>query len=227
MTRWRTLRADNVESGLSLVELLVSVVLLGVCLVMISGLYVSATRSLGSASALGANTREASNGMNAMARSIRAATANPVASPALADPAIAAATNESLTLFAYVNLGLSTQQPVKIRLEVDAERRLVETRWPSVPLAGGLFSFASTPLSTRILAQTVAPEGSGPPLFSLTDSAGSILPLDIAPTPVQLRSIVTVTVNLTVQTSATDARSAVTLSNTVGMPNVRFAMVGP
>ncbi|WP_105033362.1 prepilin-type N-terminal cleavage/methylation domain-containing protein [Cryobacterium aureum] len=221
--RWRRLRAD--QTGLSLVELLVSVVLLGVFLVMISSLYVSASRSLGSASALGANTREASNGMNAMARSIRAATANPVPSPALADPAIAEASTEALTLYAYVNLGLSTQQPVKIRLAVDAERRLVETRWSSIPQPGGLFTFETTARSTRVLAQTVAPTGSLP-LFTFTDSAGSSLPVDVAPTVVQLRSIVTVTVNLTVQTSTADARSAVTLSNTIGMPNVRL-VVGP
>ena len=223
--RWRRIRTD--QTGLSLVELLVSVVLLGVCLVMISGLYVSATRALGSATALGTSTREASNGMNAMARSIRAATANPVASPALADPAIAEASNESLTLYAYVNLGLSTQQPVKIRLAVDAERRLVETRWASIPHSGGLFTFETTALSSRILAQTVSPSGSGLPLFSFADSAGVVLPVDVAPTPVQLRSIVTITVTLTVQPSTTDARNAVTLSNTVGMPNVRLAVGGP
>lgn len=219
------LRTD--QSGISLVELLVSVLLLGVFLVMISGLYASATRSLGSATALGTNTREASNGMNAMARSIRAATANPVASPGLPNPAIAEASNEALTLYAYVNLGLTTQQPVMIRLAVDTERRLIETRWASIPLAGGLFGFATTPLSTRILAQTVAPAASGLPLFSFADSAGVILPVDVVPTAVQLRSIVTVTVNLTVQSSTADARSAVTLRNTVGMPNVRLAVAGP
>ncbi|WP_104127841.1 type II secretion system protein J [Cryobacterium sp. Y57] len=223
--RWRTIRTD--QTGLSLVELLVSMVLLSVTLVMISGLYVSATRALGSASALGANTREASNGMNAMARSIRAATANPVASPALPDPALSEARNESLTLYTYVNLGLSTQQPVKIRLAVDAQRRLVETRWASIPHPGGLFTFATTALSTRILAQAVAPSGSGLPLFSFADSAGVVLSVDAALTPVQLRSIVTVMVTLTVQSSTADARSAVTLSNTVGMPNVRLAVGGP
>ncbi|TFD06671.1 prepilin-type N-terminal cleavage/methylation domain-containing protein [Cryobacterium sp. TMT1-2-2] len=221
VTRWQLLRAGNRESGLSLVELLVSIVLLGVLLTMTSGLYISATRSLDQAKSLGSNTRQVSNGMNEVARVIRAATANPVAGHPLTDPALEQATAEALTLYAYVNLGMSAQRPVKIQLAVDADRRLIETRWASIALAGGFFTFETTPQSTRIVAETVAPSRTA--LFRYLDSAGVPVASAGAFTATELRSIAAISVNLTVQASVTDSRSAVTLQNTVGMPNVALA----
>lgn len=217
------------DAGLSLVELLVAMLLLGVFMTMISGLYVSASRSLGQARILTANTRQASNAMNEVARDIRAATENPVSGHPLADPALEEATPEALTLYAYVNLGMSAQQPVKIRLALDADRRLIETRWASTALAGGYFTFAATPLSSRILAETVAPSGTA--LFGYRDSAG--LPvlgaggLGTLLTSTERRTVASINVTLTLQGSVTDARSAVTLKNTVGMPNITLSKVSP
>jgi hypothetical protein len=196
-------------------------VLLGVVTAMVTGLYLSASRAVAQAKTLTGNTREASNGMNETARVIRAATENPVAG-ALNAPAIETASNESVTLYAYVNLGMTTQQPVKIRLAVDANRRLVETRWASTTLPGGYFGFQATPQSSRILAETVAPWTS-PKLYVFTyiDSAGAAIPVSSGSlTTAERRRIAAVTVTLTLQASTTDARSAVTLQNTVGMPNV-------
>jgi prepilin-type N-terminal cleavage/methylation domain-containing protein len=213
------------DAGLSLVELLVAMLLLGVFMTMISSLYLSASRSLGQAKLLTANTRQVSNGMNEVARVIRAATENPVSGHPLPAPALIEATPEAVTLYAYVNLGMPTQQPVKIRLSLDADRRLVETRWAATVLSGGYFGFSSVPESSRIIAETVAP--GSPALFGYRDSAG--LPLlgsggdGTLLTSTELRSVASVLVNLTVQATMTDARSAVTLRNTVGMPNVALA----
>ncbi|TFC81525.1 type II secretion system protein [Cryobacterium sp. TMS1-20-1] len=215
------------DAGLSLVELLVAMLLLGVFMTMISSLYLSASRSLGQAKLLTANTRQVSNGMNEVARVIRAATENPVSGYPLPDPALLEATPEAVTLYAYVNLGMPTQQPVKIRLSLDADRRLVETRWAATALSGGYFGFSGEPESSRIIAETVAPGDPGTFLFGYRDAAG--LPLlgsggdGTLLTNTELRSVASVSVNLTVQATVTDARSAVTLHNTVGMPNVAVA----
>lgn len=215
----------NSDAGLSLIELLVAMLLLGVFMTMISSLYLSASRSLGQAKLLTANTRQVSNGMNEVARVIRAATENPVPGHPLPDPALVEATPEAVTLYAYVNLKTPTQQPVKIRLSLDANRRLVETRWAATVLSGGYFEFSSEPESSRIIAETVAPGSTAP--FGYRDAAG--LPLlgsggdGTLLTSTELRSVASVSVSLTVQATMTDARSAVTLRNTVGMPNVALA----
>ncbi|MDJ0347758.1 type II secretion system protein [Cryobacterium sp. PH29-G1] len=217
------------DAGISLVELLVSMLLLGVVMAMISGLYMSASSTLGQAQTLTANTRQASNAMNEVSRVIRAATENPVSGQPLNDPALEEATPEALTLYAYVNLGMSTQQPLKIQLALDADRRLVETRWESTALSGGYFTFSTTPLSSRIIAETVAPSGTA--LFSYLDGAGVPMlggaGLGTLDTSLERRTVSSIAVVLTLQASVTDDRSAVTLQNTVGMPNVTLGRTTP
>ncbi|WBM81191.1 prepilin-type N-terminal cleavage/methylation domain-containing protein [Cryobacterium breve] len=179
----RRRKRTSTDSGLGLTELVVAMALLGIIAAIVFGLYLSATRTISQARSLLSNTREASNGMNEISRVIRAATENPVSGVAVNDPAFtstaaAPITGESVTLYAYVNLTSSSQQPVKIRLALDSSRRLVETVWPATVLSPGFYGFTSTvPTSTRIMAGTVAPQAaSGPSLFTYLLSDGSVLP---------------------------------------------------
>jgi hypothetical protein len=167
---------------------------------------------------------------------IRAATENPVSGQSLNDPAFSSPsteplTGESVTLYAYVNLNSAAQQPVKIRLALDSSRRLVETVWPATVLSPGFFGFTTTvPTSTRIMAGTVAPQvAGGPALFTYLLADGTVLPIPATGTftAAQLRTIAAVAVNLTLQASATNSQSAVTLQNTVGMPNLPLTRTGP
>ena len=162
------------EQGLSLVELLVSMLVLGIVTAMVTGLYVSTMRSVSYAQNLSANTRSVGNGMNEMSRVIRAATDNPVSGVTLSAPALEIAKDESVTFYAYVNLGtpLATQPPIKVQLSLDTSRRLVETTYAAVPLAAGYYSFSSTPESSRLLTETIAPAGT-PSLFSYLKSDGT------------------------------------------------------
>jgi len=227
--RSRTRLAHD-EHGLGLIELLVSMVLLGVICLVVSGFYISTIRTVSHTGSLAGNTREASNGMNEASRVLRAATENPVVSQQLSDPAFVSASTESVTIYAYVNLGSSTQAPIKIRLEVDANRQLVETQWAASGSTNGYFTFTNpTPTSTRILAGTVAAQaGTAPYLFTYLLANGVELPVPAGGfTVAQLRTIAAVTVTLTVQGSTTDARSAVTLQNTVGLPNLPLFRTGP
>lgn len=219
------------DQGMSLVELLVSVMITGVLGVVITSLYVSTVTTTAEVSSLTVNTRQAANGMNEMARVIRAATENPVPGQALNDPAFVSTVAdplgaESLTVYAYVNLNSAAEVPVKIRFSLDAERRLIETQWASTLLSGGYFSFESTPRSTRILASTVAPASpDSPALFRylLADGTELALPPTGTLTADQLRTIAAVHVSLTMQETLTESRAAVTLENTVGIPNLTLS----
>jgi prepilin-type N-terminal cleavage/methylation domain-containing protein len=231
MMRGRVRALDSerhAERGMSLVELLISMLVLGILAAIVSGLYVSTMRGVTYAQALSANTRSVSNGMNEMARVIRAATDNPVSGVTLSAPALETAKAESVTFYAYVNLGtpLATQPPIKVQLNLDANRRLVETKYPAVPLAAGYYGFSSTPESSRILTETIAAAGS-PSLFTYLKADGTaIVPAAAGLTVAERRLITSVRVSVTVTNGSTDARTWVTLQNTVGMPNRGLSLAG-
>lgn len=225
------LAAGSGERGLGLSELLVAMVLFGIVLAVVSGLFVSTQRNFTLSSNITDNTKAASNGMNEAARLIRAGTENPVAGQPLPDPAFVSAANESVTLYAYINLDASVERPIMVRLALDAERRLVESRWAAVSLPDGHWGFpspASRPDSTRTLAQTVAPHASGSPsLFTYLRSDGAPMAGSDAGLPSdQLSTIASVQVTLTVQASLTNAGNPVTLQNTVGIPNLNLNRTG-
>jgi type II secretory pathway pseudopilin PulG len=227
-------RLARSERGIGLTELIVSMALLGIVSLIVMGLYASTMRTVTQARSLSNNTREASNGMNEVSRVIRAATENPVSGQTLNDPAFvstvaAPMTGESVTLYAYVNLTSSTQQPVKIRLSLDANRRLVETQWASIVLSPGFFGFSTTPSSAKIMAGAVAAQvAGGPALFTylLADGTELAVPATGTFTVAQLRTIAAVKVTMTLQASAANTQSAVTLQNTVGMPNLPLTRTG-
>ncbi|WP_241972708.1 hypothetical protein [Cryobacterium cryoconiti] len=179
---------------------------------------------------LSTNARESSNGMNEVSRVIRAATENPV-SGAANQPALEQALNESVTLYAYINLTSSAELPVKIRLSLDSSRRLIETQWPAVefPAGSGFFTFSPTSSSTKIMAGTIAPQtGTRPYLFTYVLKDGTELTTpSTGLTAAQRETVAAITVTMTLQGSATDTRSAVTLRNTVGMPNLPVFRTGP
>ncbi|MFC5928109.1 type II secretion system protein [Cryobacterium melibiosiphilum] len=227
MRRERRERRER-EQGLSLVELLVAMLVLGILAAIVSGLYVSSMRSVSHAEVLTANTRSVSNGMNEMARVIRAATDNPVSGVVLSAPALEAAGAESVTFYAYVNLGtpVATQPPVKVRLNLDANRRLVETKFAAVTLTPGFYGFSATPVSRRILTEAIAPAGT-PSLFRYLQADGTtIVPAATGLTLAERRLVTAVQVSVTVTNGSTDARTWVTLQNTVGMPNVGLSLAG-
>lgn len=221
-------RPPSLDSGISLVELLVSMMIIGILGVIVTSLYVSASRTVSQAQALSTNTREASNGMNEVARVIRAATANPVQGVALSEPALSEAKDEAVTIYAYINLASSAQQPVKIRFSLDASRRLIETQWASYVISPGYYGFNTVPSTTRVMATTVAPTSSGQPqIFSYVKADGSVLAGGTAGLgEADRRLIAAVNVTLRLQATTTNTKSAVTLQNTVGMPNLGLSRIG-
>lgn len=213
------------QRGLTLIELLIAMMLTSLVAAMTIGLFISATRSSTIAQSVDGGTRQAANGMSEMTRMIRAATANPVANPSpgnpLTTPAIVSAAANSITLDAYVNLTGASESPVQVNFAVNAQGQLVETQWPAtttVAGANGNWVFSTTPSSTRILCDSVPASGQ---LFHYLVAAGTEIAPPAATDTTTLATIRAVQIVLVINSSS-QASAPVTLTNTVGMPNLGF-----
>jgi type II secretory pathway pseudopilin PulG len=227
--RRRVSRVDRAggssDAGISLIELLVGMLVLSIVSVLIVSLYTSTLKTVTVASELNTNTSQASNGMNELARIIRAGTANPVRGQTVPNPAFVVAQKDVLLMYAYVNLASSEQTPVMVRFHVDGDRRLIESTWPATSLGEGYWRFPdpadSRPSTTRVLASGVTDTAS---LFSYQRANGSVFTVPSSGLSLADRRLVAaVTVQLRIQGDAGDTSSRVTLRNTVGVPNLGIA----
>jgi type II secretory pathway pseudopilin PulG len=218
------------DRGITLVELLVAMMLTSLVALMAISLFMSTNNSAKIARSVDGGTREASNGMNEVARMIRAATANPVASPLpgapTSDPAIVSASANSVTFYAFVNLAASNESPVLVTYTVNAQGRLLETLCPATTTVAGPnghwdFVTGAACKPPRVLCNSIPTTGQ---MFHYLNAAGT----EISPpgTDATLRATVrAVKVVLTITNTGAGV-NPVTLNNTVGMPNLGFVNTG-
>lgn len=217
----RTRVARPHDAGLSLIELLVAIALTTVVMGMAVSLFVLGTHSVSLSQSIDGGTRQASNGMNQVARMIRAATpdpwANPVPGGQQSDPAIISAGAQVIRFFAYVNLS-GGESPVMVSYDATSGT-LVEKQYAattSVAGVNGHWDFTYPTVSTsRQLCNSIP---SSTTVFRYFDKTGTeLLPANLT-TWQQLATITSVKVTITIQ--PTGAASAVTLTNTIGMANI-------
>lgn len=213
--------ARSNDAGLTLIELLVAIALTTVVMGLAVSLFVTGTHSVSLAQSIDGGTRQASNGMNQVARMIRAATpdpwANPVPGGQQADPAIVAAAAQSITFYAYVNLS-GGEAPVMVTYDATSGT-LVETQYAATTTVAGVnghwdFTYP-TATASRKLCNSIPSTST---VFRYFDKTGAeLLPANL--TTWQARAtIASVQVTITIQ--PTGAASAVTLTNTIGMANI-------
>ncbi len=212
-------RRRSLDAGLSLIELLIAIMLTGLIMTLGVWMFVAGTHSVSLAQSIDGGTRQASNGMNQVARMIRAATPNPLASPTpgnpLNAPAIISATATSLQFYAYVNLS-GAESPVMVAYGLN-NGILQETQYPAtsnIAGANGHWDFgAARPtrnLCNSIPASTI--------VFQYFDKTGAaLLPANLT-ADTQRAAIASIQVTITIQ--PTGAANAVTITNTIGMANV-------
>lgn len=223
------LRRD--DRGLSLPELLVTIMIFAIVLAVVSGTFVTMTRATTFANATDTNARSASTAMNEMTRLLHATMNNPQQNAADA-PAFSVAKTESMTFTTAVDLTGSAPiantgpdpRPEQVTLALDTSRRLVETIIAGQPVVSGsaYYKFSGTP-STRTLAPAVSATPSGQDaLFVYYDASNTALVPDAtgALSAAQMKSIVSVGVTLRLSNNGSTADNSVTLSNQVGLPNL-------
>jgi len=204
------------ELGISLVELLVSMMIFAIILTLVGSMYASMARTVALGNSSNQSTKVAATTMNEVSRVIRFAAANPVLGQPQSDPAISTFSAEALTMYSYVDADATTPKPIQISFTVDASRRLVESRYAATPAAGFWIFATPTPYSTRILAGGIGtPTGAELPLFSYEYQMVN-----------GVQTIVAVQVNLKVTADGNSVGQPVTLQNTVGMPNLGLPRSG-
>lgn len=217
----RRLRARRLDDrGVSLAELLVTIMIFGIVLTVVTGMFVSLTRVTTQANATDQNVRQVSNGMNELAREIRGAVNNPV--PNVADAAsFSVATTESMTFSTAVNQSGSTAQPQLVTFALAANRSLVETKTAAVAYQTSYWQFTGAVSKRTLTGPVSASSASVPVLFQYFDSTGTQLTPNAqgALTGTQMGNISTVTVTLTIK-STRAGDTGVTLVNSVGTPNL-------
>jgi len=209
----RLLRPSG-DTGVSLAELLVAMMVLGLLLTMTGGFVVSAYRANATNTTVDRSTRSASLAMAEMARMVRAAsTYDPPGGGTAQAPFVSIASDE-VTLYAYVNLDDALEKPVKVQFKVEGTK-LVERKWASTPSTSNpdLYVFSPTVTSTVVLTDALLPVAQrGPTLFTY-------LKADRATPATAVADVAAVRIDLQVGTGADLGRSTF-LTNTVGVTNV-------
>lgn len=233
--RLRPLRHS--EQGITLIELLVAMMLLGILLTVVASLYVSSLNAVSLGRSVTNNTKQVSNAMNEATRVIRAGTENPLTPPATPAPAFVAAKKDDIIMYAFINLQSAEEQPQMIRLWVDRTTgNFRESRWAATKVTGTTrWTFPSNPCTaTNVPAGCVAPASTVTLATAVPASATTIFQYfqkngDPITTPTtglveaDRKLVSSVKVTLTIQTSLTDNSNPVSVENTVGMPNLGFA----
>ena len=219
------------DAGITLVELLVAMILLGIVSAIVVGLFVSGTRTAARSNAIAQSTGIASNAMNEISRVIRSSTDNPVAGSSTSTPPIIEAKSNSLTLFSNIDSSAVAVTPQIVRFTLDSSGRILEERWKPTSSSNGYFIFpALTTVATskRYIASSVLTPTAATPVFRYVVSPETIpesAPL-IAPTA-GLSDAVKLTVVGVVGLIRVDAAPGpnskpVVLENTVRLPTLGF-----
>lgn len=210
------------DDGVSLAELIVAIMVFGIVLAVVSTTFVSLTKATAQARGIDGNTRVASNVMNDLARTIRAARTIPQADGTQAT-SFSAASTESLTLTSAVNSAdSSTTAPRQVTFRVGADRALTSSSIVATTVTGGFYQFSAAATTRSLGGSVVTTASSGTPLFTYLDFGGEPLVPDAsgALTATQLPSIAAVSISLTIDRTGTLSSQAVTLQNTVSLSNL-------
>ena len=174
--RLRRIRDD--ESGLSLVELLVSLGLSLLMLVMVANMFIQVTRITTASNQTHNSNGVAANVSNELSAVLRVATTLAKSNVATPDPAIVAGTRSSVTIYSLSNTSATNPAPVRVTFTLDSAGRVTEDRCAGVA-SGAYWTFGScSSTSTRILGDGIlAPTGTGNQLFTYLDVNGvSLVP---------------------------------------------------
>ncbi|UZN05161.1 PulJ/GspJ family protein [Cellulomonas sp. S1-8] len=226
--RRRLLVSARGDRGLTLPELLVTMFLLSMITVLMVGTISGFSRAFTRDRAASDSTMVAATAMKEVTRVVRSGTELRLTGGGSSNaPVFIDAQANTLTMYAYVDTSAAAPRPIKVRFAIDAQRRLIETRWPVTnTVSPWTFAAMSSPSSTRPVARFIPT--TAPALFEYLNEAGNPLVLGAAGlTSAQIKDVAAVRITVTVQGDMTGRADAVTVQNAVGIPNLGISRVRP
>jgi Tfp pilus assembly protein PilW len=179
----RTLRGmRDDDSGLSLVELLVSGLLTIAIMAMIGTMFIQTAKITANSTQTSKSNNVASNIANELTSAIRVATTLAKSGQILPDPAVVSGTRESLQIYSLSNTDPGAPAPVRITFAIVAGnpplielRSVTEERCTATP-SGGFWTFSTCATTTtrNLGGQVSAVTGTTDQFFTYyTDTAGT------------------------------------------------------
>lgn len=227
--RARLALAARGERGLTLPELLVTMFLLSMITALMVGTISGFSQAFTRDRSASDSTMVANTAMRELTRVVRSGTELRLSGGGSSNaPVFIDARPNALTMYAFVDASAAAPRPIRVRFEIDAQRRLIETRW-AVTNAASPWTFAamSSPYSSRPVARFI-PTTAGP-LFEYLNKDGVplVMPASGTLTAAQIKDVAAVRVTVTVQGDMTGRAEPVTVQNAVGIPNLGISRVRP
>jgi len=204
------------DAGLSLTELLVTILLTGIIMTMVGSMFINVARLTSNSNATTQKSSVAANLMDAVSKVIRTASNIPVPGQDVPDPAIVAGTGSSLTIYSFVDTSSVVPEPTKVGYRVDASGNLIEDRWKGTTV-GGSTTFAATASSRVLGGPILTPTGSGA-LFAYLGPAGQVADISAG-----FADVASIRVTITMANQLTTGSDPILVVNTVGMPNLKLS----
>lgn len=203
-------------------------VIFGIVLTLITGMFLSATRVVNTGTSVNTSTKAASLGLNELARAIRFAASNPVSGQAVNDPALVVAKKDLVTVISYLDVVAASPEPVKIAFTIDAQLRLIEVRYAAYEISKGFWGFKATPEFTKVLTGAlIAPTGTEAPLFTYLDADNVALTVPTTGlTTVQRQLVAAVKVSIKLKSDDATTGNPVQFESIIGIPNLGINRTG-
>lgn len=231
LSRWRRLQHNGGEVGLTLIELLVTMFLLGLVLAVASSMFISVARVTSHTQVVNEGTRVAANAMDEINRVIRFAVHIPRSGCMNPFPAIRSGNTDSLEIISMVrgdDSDLVSMQPMRVIFQLGGDGNITERRW-ALRSSGGfwvdtnpVFQFDRT-LGGRFLATGIETS-----LFRYLDAGGNELvpPNSAGLSNDQRLKVAAVLVTMNTVPLAQPDSEPVVIENTIFMLNLEEVKTG-
>lgn len=216
ITRMRrpVFRGARDESGLTLIELMVTLVLMSVLGTIMFASVVSVTQTLTHSQANSDSLDIARVGMNRLAKTIRSGMSIQQNGSSDIPPLVEMSPNK---VTVYASLGTV---PAKVTYSIDANRQLIESWYPGVASSSPYWTFSTT-ARTEVIARQIP--ATAPALFTFLDTNGTAIANQTSTNVADLALVHGVAISLMIDSNPAKGGGPVTLVNTVTMPNQGIA----
>jgi Tfp pilus assembly protein PilE len=212
--RREIIRLRREEDGLTIIEMMVTLLLMGIVGTIMFASVVSVTQTLTHSQANSDSLDIARVGMNRLAKAVRSGMSIQQNGSSDLPPLVSMAPN---ALTVYASLGTV---PAKVTYSIDANRQLVESWYAGVAASSPYWTFSATP-RTEVIARQIPV--TAPALFTYLDVNGDPVTNQTSTNVADLALVHAVAITLTIDSNPAKGGGPVTLANTVFMPNQGIA----